>query len=470
MCIDYRALNKQNIHDKYPLPRTDELLDKVKGANIFTSLDLASGYHQIRIHSDDASKTAFTAAGEHYEFLVMTLGLTNAPATFQRCMNSLFKHLPFVAVYLDDILIFSRTPEQHLQHVEAVLQILKEQNLYCKLKKCKFNKLELRFVRHIVGAKGIRPEDPAKFIAVTDWPVPHNLHELRKFLGFTNYFRKFLQGYSQRTAPLTNFTRKNVPYERTEQSQTNFEQLKADLTSAPVLVSPDTTQPYELIAGACGTGIGAVLMQTGQPIAFESRKFNTAEQHYTTTKQELLALIHALLTWRYLLEGLPREHLTLVTDHNPLTFMPTVQNMSRRQVRWSELLQRYPCIWEQRAGKNNVADPISRRTGQTEHIPISAVLRGSAVKPVTITPFQDEIMAGYETNPWFSDEQKTNKLSKIDNIWIKGRQICVPEQLNIKQRFLYEMHAAPYSGHLGTGNTETHTTGGRTCRRTSSSM
>ena len=195
-------------------------------------------------------------------------------------------------------------------------------------------------------------------------------------------------------------------------------------------------------------------MQNGQPIAFESRKFNTAEQHYTTTEQELLALIHALLTWRYLLEGLPQEQLTLVTDHNPLTFMPTVQNMSRRQVRWSELLQRYPCIWEHRAGKNNVADPISRRPGQTEDIPISAVLRGSAVKPVTITPFQDEIMAGYETDPWFQDEQNTNKLSKMDNIWIKGRQICVPEHLNIKQRIFYEMHAAPYSGHLGTGNTE----------------
>ena len=236
MCIDYRALNKQTIHDKHPLPRTDELLDKVKGANIFTSLDLASGYHQIRIHSDDVPKTAFTAAGEHYEFLVMPFGLTNAPATFQRCMNSLFKHLPFVAVYLDDILMFSRTPEQHLQHVEAVLQILKEQNLYCKLKKCEFNKPELRFVGHIVGAKGIRP-DPAKLTAVTNWPVPHNMHELRKFLGFTNYFRKFLQGYSQRTAPLTNLTRKNVPYEWTEQCQTNFEQLKSDLTSAPVLVS-----------------------------------------------------------------------------------------------------------------------------------------------------------------------------------------------------------------------------------------
>ena len=207
MCIDYRALNKITIHDKYPLPRTDELLEKVRGSNLLKpSLDLASGYHQIRIHNDDVPKTAFTASGDHYEFLVMPFGLTNAPATFQRCMNSLFKHLPFVVVYLDDILIFSKTQAEQLQHVETELQIFQEQNLFCKLKKCKFNKPKLRFVGHIVGANGIKP-DPAKLATIADWPAPHDLHELRKFLGFTNYSRKFLQAYSQRTAPLTNLLR-----------------------------------------------------------------------------------------------------------------------------------------------------------------------------------------------------------------------------------------------------------------------
>ena len=452
MCIDYRALNKLTIHDKYPLPRTDELLDKVKGASIFSSLDLTSGYHQIRIHPDDVPKTAFTAAGEHYEFRVLPFGLTNAPSTFQRCMNSLFKHLPFVAVYLDDILIFSKTAEEHLDHLKQVLQIIKQESLYCKLKKCEFNQTELKFVGHIVGAKGIRP-DPEKLSAVTGWPAPHNIHELRKFLGFTNYFRKFLQGYSQRTAPLTNLLRKNVAYEWTKICQESFDQLKIDLTSAPVLVSPDTTQSYELIADACGTGIGSVLLQNEKPIAFESRKFNPAEQNYTVTEQELLAIIHSLMTWRYLLEGLPKEQLKLVTDHSPLTFMPTVQNMSRRQVRWSEILQRYPCTWEHRAGKNNVADPISRRPGQAQTIPITAVTRGT-VTPVTITPFQEEIIAGYDSDPWFAETQNTNKLSKNNDVWMRGTQICVPEHLNIKQKIMYEMHAAPYSGHLGTQNTE----------------
>ena len=168
----------------------------------------------------------------------MPFGLTNAPATFQRHMNSLFKHLKFVAVYLDDILIFSKSKEEHLQHLETVLQILQKEKLFCNLKKCEFQKPELRFVGHIVSEQGLRP-DPAKTDAVKSWPAPHNLHELRKFLGFTNYFRKFLQGYSQRTEPLTRLTKKNVPHEWTQECQGTFEQLKVDLTSAPILVPPD---------------------------------------------------------------------------------------------------------------------------------------------------------------------------------------------------------------------------------------
>ena len=201
MCIDYRAPNKITIHDKYPLPRTDELLEKVRGSNLFTSLDLASGDHQIRIHNDDVHKIAFTASGEHYEFLVMPFGLTNAPATFQRCMNSLFKHLPFVVVYLDDILIFSKNQAEHLQHAETVLQILKEQNLFCKLKKCEFNKPELRFVGHIVGANGIKP-DLAKIATIADWPAPHNLHELRKFLGIYKLFQEVPPSIQPKNRPI----------------------------------------------------------------------------------------------------------------------------------------------------------------------------------------------------------------------------------------------------------------------------
>ena len=455
MCIDYRALNKTTIHDRYPLPRTDELLDRVQGAKVFTSLDLASGYHQIRTHPADVPKTAFTVPGGHYQFKVLPFGLTNAPATFQRCMNELFQHLDFVAVYLDDILIFSNSPEEHLKHLDTVLRILKEQQLYCKLKKCEFCKPELRFVGDIVSGSGVQP-DPAKVAAVKDWPAPHNVHELRKFLGFTNYFRKFLQGYSQRTKPLTALLKKDAAYTWTPECEDHFNALKVDLTTAPVLSAPDTNAPYEIVADACGTGIGAVLMQNEKPLSYESRKYNPAEQNYTVTEQELLALVNALKTWRYLLEGLPKEQLTLVTDHNPLVSMPTVQNMSRRQARWSELLQRFPCTWKHRPGRLNVADPISRRPhGNSPAQPIAAVTRGQTnAKAIVCTPFQEDIIAGYDSDPWFADEGNTKNLSQLQDIWMKGSQICVPEHTALKQKIMYEMHAAPYSGHLGSNNTE----------------
>ena len=244
-----------------------------------------------------------------------------------------------------------------------------------------------------------------------------------------------------------------MAYQWTDKCQHSFQQLKIDLTSAPVLVTPDPDQPYELIADACGTGIGAVPVQAGRPIAFESRKFNAAEQNYTVTEQELLAIIHGLVTWRYLLEGLAKDHLTLVTDHSPLTFMPTVQNMSRRQVRWSELLQRFPCTWEHRAGKSNVADPISRRPGDRPIIPISVLTRGT-IKPVSITPFLEDIVAGYETDSWYRDTGNTKQLSFQDGTWMKGNKIAVPQHESLRHKILYEMHAAPYSGHLGAGNTE----------------
>ncbi len=230
-------------------------------------------------------------------------------------MNKLFQHLDFVAVYMDDILIFSNSPEEHLKQLDTVLRILKEQELYCKLKKCEFCKPELRFVGHIVSGSGVQP-DPAKLAAVTDWPAPHNVHKLRKFLGFTNYVRKFLQGYSQRTKPLTALLKKDAAYTWTPECKDHFNALKVDLTTAPVLSAPDTNAPYEVVADACGTGIGAVLMQNENPLGYESRRYNSAVQNYIVTEQELLALVHALKTWRYLLEGLPKEQLTLVTDQS----------------------------------------------------------------------------------------------------------------------------------------------------------
>ncbi|MGH3055287.1 MAG: reverse transcriptase family protein, partial [Gaiellaceae bacterium] len=190
MVVDYRQLNKLTVKNRYPLPRIDDLFDRLHGAQFFSSLDLMSGYHQIRLHESDVPKTAFRTPAGLYEFLVMPFGLTNAPATFQTEMNKLLGHLPFVAVYLDDILIHSKSEQEHEEHLHQVLEILREAQLIVKFKKCSFYKQELPFLGHIISAEGVKV-DPAKTKVVDEWPAPQNTHQLQQFLGLSNYFRQY---------------------------------------------------------------------------------------------------------------------------------------------------------------------------------------------------------------------------------------------------------------------------------------
>ncbi|KAJ9525520.1 hypothetical protein QJQ45_003102 [Haematococcus lacustris] len=197
MCIDYRALNKLTVRDRYPLPRIDDLFDKLAGKRVFSSLDLQSGYHQIRITEEDVPKTAFLTPMGQFQFKVLCFGLTNAPATFQRMMNNVFKPLinECVLVYIDDILVMSNTPEEHVQHLRQVLQLMRENKFFAKLAKCEFNKTQLAFLGHIVGSKGIAV-DPATLQVVKEWPTPRNLKDLQAFLGLANYFRRFISNFS----------------------------------------------------------------------------------------------------------------------------------------------------------------------------------------------------------------------------------------------------------------------------------
>ena len=336
MCIDYRALNALTVKNRYPLPRIDDLMDRLQGATVFSSLDLASGYHQVRIPEEDVPKTAFRTPFGHYQFRVLSFGLTNAPSTFQAVMNRILQTdnlKDFVVVYLDDILVFSKTAAEHMVHLRAVLAALRKHKLYAKLSKCEFNKSQLKFLGHIVSSSGIKV-DTDKIAAIEKWPVPKNLSELRSFLGLANYFRKFVQGYSKLVAPLTELTKSTVPWpaEWPDACNDAFEQVKWNLTHAPILAIPDVTQPFEVICDASGYGLGAVLMQNGRPCAFESKKMLPAERNYTATEQEMLAVIHALKIWRCYLEGVK---FTMVTDHNPNTFFDSQPNLNRCQARWS---------------------------------------------------------------------------------------------------------------------------------------
>jgi hypothetical protein len=363
MVVDYRGINKLTIKNKYPLPRIDDLLDQLSGAQVFSSLDLMSGYHQIRITEQDVPKTAFRTPQGLFQFKVLPFGLTNAPATFQAVMNDVLKPLigKCVLVYMDDILVYSKNEHEHAEHLRQVLQLLREHHLYCKLKKCSFFQREVSFLGHLVSGEGIRA-DPQKVHAVQSWPAPRNIHELRCFLGLTNYFRKFILGYSVMARTLMDLLKQDVKWAWTQERQAAFQNLKTALTTAPVLQIPDFTKPFQVIADASGYALGAILLQEGRPVAFESRVLSSAEQNYPVGEQELLAVVHALRLWRCYLEGV---HFTVITDHNPNVYLPTMPNLSHRQARWSEFLQRFNFEWQYKPGRTNCADPLSRRPSAT---------------------------------------------------------------------------------------------------------
>ena len=236
----------------------------------------------------------------------------------------------------------------------------KSDTLFAKRSKCQFNTAELDFLGHVVGADGVKV-DPKKTAVVRSWPQPRDIHQLRSFLGLTNFFRRFVQAYANLMGPLTNLLRKSVTFEWSPACQTAFDGIKHALTTAPVLVMLDYFKPFELIADACGFGTGAALLQEGRPIAFLCKQFNAAERNYSVGEQELLAVVHAMRAWRCYLEGVSADMFTVVTDHNPLIYLQTQATLSRRQTRWSEYLQMYTFKWRYRPGKNNVADPLSRK-------------------------------------------------------------------------------------------------------------
>jgi hypothetical protein len=278
MVWDYRYLNKITMKNWYPLPRIDDLLDSISGMKYLTSLDLTSGHFQIRITDEDVPKTAFRTPFGLYQFKVLTFGLINAHATFWSVMNDMLRPYvgKFVVVYLDDILIFSTTTKEHLSHLRQVLQMLRENQFHAKLEKCDFMKEEIYFLGHRVSANGLKV-DLEKVRAVADWKVSRLVHGVRSFLGLANYFSKFLQGYSKMVVPLTNLTRKDKHWEWAEECQEAFEKVKHALTNAPVLAPPELGKPFEMVLDASGVGLGAVLLQDGRSVAFESRKLSPAE-------------------------------------------------------------------------------------------------------------------------------------------------------------------------------------------------
>jgi hypothetical protein len=272
MCMDYRPLNEVTIKNKYPLPRIDILFDQLTGARVFSKIDLRSGYHQIRIRPEDIPKTAFTTRYGLFEYLVMSFGLTNAPAHFTYLMNSVF--MPeldkFVVVSIDDILIYSKNEEEHAKLLRIVLTRLREHQLYAKFSKCTFWLEEIQFLGHVLSANGIAV-DPSKVKDILEWKPPTTVNHVRSFLGLAGYYRRFIPDFSKIVKPITNLLKNDTKFNWSSRCNEAFEQLKVLLTTAPVLAQPDIEKPFDVYCDVSGNGLGCVLMQEGRVIAYASR-------------------------------------------------------------------------------------------------------------------------------------------------------------------------------------------------------
>ena len=392
MCTDYRALNKITKKNAYPLPRIDDLFDRLHGANFFAKIDLRQGYHQIRIKKKDVEKTAFRCRYGHYEYLVLPFGLTNAPATFQGLMHAVLMPFldDFVLVYLDDIMIYSRTWEEHLQQISAVLDRLREHKLYAKLSKCEFGRLKAEFLGHIVSDMGIGV-DPKKVEAVQAWPPLENTHDLRAFLGLANYYRRFVENCSKITLPLTRMLKKGAIITMGEEETAAFLAVKAALTTAPVLAVADPQLGYRIVTDTSDFAIGAILLQDQrngfQPIAYESRKLHPAELRRSVYQKEMLAVLHSLKAWRCYVDGRPVE---LVTDHESLKWLLTQKELDRQQAKWIQTLSQFDIDIVYKPGRINPADALSRHPAH----------RLAAVNVVQTAPkLLDEFAAAYEADP-----------------------------------------------------------------------
>ncbi|KAL4341455.1 hypothetical protein GQ457_08G021100 [Hibiscus cannabinus] len=342
LCVDYRQLNKVTVKNKYPFPRIDDLFDQLKDATVFSKIDLRSSYYQMKVKEADVPKTVFRTRYGHYEFLVMPFGLTNAPAAFMDLMNRVFRPYldKFVVVFIDDILVYSKSEAEHRDHLRIVLQTLQDKQLYAKLNKCEFWLSQVSFLGHVVSASGIQV-NLKKIQAIVEWRSPKNVGEVRSFLGLAGYYRRFVKGFSMLASPLTKLLRKETPFEWTEKQQRSFDQLKHVLTHAPVLVQPESGKDFTVYSDASHLGLGCVLMQEGKVVAYASRQLKPHELNYPTHDLELAAIVFALKIWRHYLYG---EKCYLFTDHKSLKYLLTQKELNLRQRRWMELLKDYDLV------------------------------------------------------------------------------------------------------------------------------
>ncbi|CUA78024.1 Transposon Tf2-7 polyprotein [Rhizoctonia solani] len=453
----------------------DDLLTKIQGAKIFTKLDLHWGYNNVRVKEGDEWKTAFRTKYGLFETRVMPFGLTNAPAAFQHFMNDILCDLLDITViiYLDDILIFSKDPEEHTAHVKEVLRCLQENQLFCKASKCFFNITTVEYLGIMISPEGISIEK-GKVEAVQNWPTPKTRKQVQSFLGFANFLRRFVPDFSKMSRPLNDLIPKDAKWQWGDKEEKGFMDIKRALCEAPVLRHPDPEKPYFLETDASGVAMGAVLSQRQEdgrlhPVAYMSKSFQGAAHNYDTHDKELLAIIEALQHWRIFLEG-TTDPITIFTDHRNLKYWKESRNFNRRHARWHLLLAGFNFRIHYRPGKQSgKPDALSRRSDHRDvppepqimlptevfanlgEIPEESSLEDVIRDQIDKDESLSEILAFLERNgpapPSIAKQFRDYSLR--DGFLMYQGKILIPDHEPLKNSLLQLHHDAPHAGHPG---------------------
>ena len=423
MCIDYRSLNKQTIKDRYPLPRIDLILDRLGQARVFTELDLAQGYHQIAMTEDSIAKIAFCTHLSQWEFVVMPFGLCNALSTFQWLMNKAFsKEInSFILVYLDDILVYSRLVEEHWDHLQRVLERLRQAKLYGRLHKCEFLKDKVDYIGFEVSVDGVNAS-PEKVQTILDWPHPQTMHDIRLFLGLASYYQKFIWEFSQIAKPLTNLTREKMAWCWGDAKQNSFMALKVAMATTPVLRLPDFEKQFVVTTDASDVAVGEVLEQdfgsSLQPVAFTSRKLNSTRIRYSAYEREFLGIVQSIGQWKHYFQG--PHPIVIQTDHPPSRHLPKQTFVYSKVWRWLSVLQGYNVEIRHIPGKKNPADSLSRQ------LVSDALVRKGSVKDVN-----SEYVQRLRVSPEASDSEIQSALHQLFTQGPQGPSVKDPQDHSI---------------------------------------